>query len=346
MSSFFKRSLKFISAKKWWLIILVVIGLIGFLMYRSAQAKKPKLTFGHPITQDITQTLEASGAVNAKEKALLRFAAGGKLTYLGAKEGDTVKKWQTIATIDARDLQKRLEKGLNLYSQERNDWDQTLDNTKDRALPKAEERSVNNNQLTLNNTVIDVELASIATSNTVMSTPIAGVLVSAPTTVSGVVLGATDSFLVVNPSTLIFRAEVDEADIAKVKKGQTAVLQLDAYPDREIETTVSAISYTAIETASGTAFIVELPIPAATTDILDTYRLGMNGTAKIKLASQAKVLTVPLAATKERDDKYFVEVKTGEATAAEREIKIGLQTDDLVEVTDGLQENDEIVLPQ
>jgi RND family efflux transporter MFP subunit len=346
MPNFVTRSLKFINQKKWWLIAIAVVLLIGLFMYRGAEAKKPKLVFGSPVRQDITQILEASGAVNAKEKASLRFAAGGKLTYLGAKEGDVVKKWQTIATIDARDLQKRLEKGLNLYSQERNDWDQTLDNTKDRALPKAEERSVNNEQLTLKNTVIDVELASIATSNTVMSTPIAGVLVSAPTSVAGVVLAATDSFLVVNPATLIFRAEVDEADIAKIMKGQAATIQLDSYPDRDIETVVSNISYSAIETSSGTAFIVELPIPTSTLNSLDTYRLGMNGSVKIKLAAKTQVLTVPLAATKERDGKFFVEVKGENDTAVEREIGVGLETDELVEVTNGLSETDQIVLPQ
>ncbi|HCC84511.1 MAG TPA: hypothetical protein DEP87_02415 [Candidatus Pacebacteria bacterium] len=336
-------SLNFLNQKKWWLLVIVIIALGGWGWYHQQQAKKPKLTFAHPTTQTLTQTIEASGVVDAKEKASLRFIAGGKVVYLGAKEGDDVKKWQTLATIDARDLKKRLEKNLNLYSIERNSWDQTLDDTKDRAIPKSEERTVNTDQLTLTNTVADVELSSIAISNVIMSSPITGVLVSAPTSLTGVVLSATDAFVVVNPSTLIFRAEVDEADIAAVKLGQKVNLTLDAFPNAPIETYVTKIGLVAIQTSSGTAFVVEASIPAE--DGLSRYRLGMNGDAQIQLATRPNVLSVPLAATKERGSKFYVDVKTGQNTYQEREIQVGLQTEESVEIISGLTVTDEILLP-
>ncbi len=343
MKNLATRTLTKIAKFKWWLILLLIIGGGVFLYMRQQKAKEPVLSFAKPIRQTITQTLDASGLVDAKEKALLRFVAGGKLTYLGAKEGDVIKKYQTIARIDARDLQKRLERSLNTYSQQRNSWDQTLDDTKDRAIATKENRTVNTNQLTLNNTVIDVELQDIAISNAAMTSPIAGILVSAPTAVSGVVIGATDTFGVVNPSTLVFQAEVDEADIAKVSVGQKAALYLDAYPDRKIETYVSYIGYRAINTSSGTAFLVELPITAE--NAIDTYRLGMNGDVKIELATKANVLTVPLSATKERSSKMYADVKSGDNQATEREIEAGLQTEDVVEVISGLSETDEVVQP-
>ncbi len=343
MKKFLTSTSKWLKAKKWWiLIIALIIG--GFFFFRhQVEAKKPKLTFIQPVRQTLTQALDASGVIDAKEKALLRYAAGGKLTYLGVKEGDVVKKYQTIARIDARDLQKRLTNSLAAYSQTRLQWDQVGDDTKDRALPKSEIRDVESEQLDLNISVTNVELQDIAISNTVMSSPIAGVVVTAPTTVSGVVLSPTDAFGIINPDTLVFRAEVDEADIAQVKKGQKAILKLDAYPDQEIETTVNFIGYRSIETSSGTAFIVELPITE--TNVLDKYRLGMNGDAKIELSIQENVLTIPLSTTKERNSKFYVDVKTGENTAIEKEISIGIQTDEYVEVTSGLSETDQIVLP-
>lgn len=335
--------LNFIANKKWWLVAIILVALGGFFYFKQQNAKKVVLKFGQPVRQDINQSIQASGVVDAKDKALLRFVAGGKLVYLGAKEGDTVKKWQTIATIDARDLQKRLEKSLNTYAQQRNSWDQTVDDTKDRTLPTKENRTVSTSQLTLNNVVADVELANIGISNASMTSPIAGVLVSAPTNLAGVTLSPTDTFAVVNPSSLIFRAEVDESDIAKVKVGQKVSLNLDAYQGKTIETYVSRIGYLSIGTSSGTAFVVEMPIPAE--NALDTYRLGMNGDSNILLISKPKVLTVPLSATKERDTKFYVEVKTGPNTAVEREIQVGIQTDAIVEVTNGLTETDQIVLP-
>lgn len=343
MPSFAVRTLKFLNQRKWWIILIAIIALIGFGWYQNKQASKPKLSFAHPTIQTLTQTVEASGVIDASEKAVMRFIAGGKVVYLGAKEGDQVKKWQTIATIDARDLQKRLEKSLNLYGIQRNSWDQTLDDTKDRTLPKKEERSVDNAQLTLTNTVADVELSSIAISNAAMTSPIAGVLVSAPTTVAGVTLGPTDSFVVVNPSSLIFRSQVDEADIAKIKLGQKVALTLDAYPDTTIEAVVTKIGLVAVQTTSGTTFTVEVKLPAE--NALELYRLGMNGDAQIELITKPNVLAVPLAATKERGEKFYVDVRTGTDTYVEREIQVGLQTEDAVEVTGGLTAQDEILLP-
>jgi hypothetical protein len=60
-------------------------------------------------------------------------------------------------------------------------------------------------------------------------------------------------------------------------------LSLDAYPDQTLETYVSSIGYRAIDTSSGTAFIVEMPIPIE--NALDTYRLGMNGDSNIVLTT-------------------------------------------------------------
>lgn len=343
MPPFITRSLKFINQKKWWLIFAVIVLTAGYGWYQNKEASKPKLTFVRPENRTLTQNVEASGVIDASEKAILRFIAGGKVTYLGAKEGDTVKKWQSIAQIDARDLQKRLQKSLNLYGMERNSWDQVLDNTKDRALPKAEERNVNTDQLVLNNTVADVEISSIAISNSVMSSPIAGVLVSAPTSVAGVTLGATDAFVVVNPNSLVFRSEVDEADIARIKLGQKLTLSLDAYPDKTLEAYVTKIGLVAIQTTSGTAFVVEAKLPIE--NGLELYRLGMNGDAQIELLTKNNVLSVPLSATKERESKFYVDVRTGKDTYAEREIQIGLETEDYVEVTNGLTTQDEILLP-
>ncbi|MBD3279605.1 MAG: efflux RND transporter periplasmic adaptor subunit [Candidatus Pacebacteria bacterium] len=326
------------------LILLLIIVGIGFWYYRRVQANKVELKFAHPVKQDLTKTLDVSGIIDAEEKATMRFIAGGKIVYIGAQEGDWVKKGQTLATIDQADLQKRLEKDLNLYMKERWDWDQQLDDIKDRWIDKEEQRTVDKNHWDLENTVIDVEIRDIAIKNTVLSAPFEGILVSSPVTSAPVQVLSTDTWELINPNTLLFRAEVDEEDIGAVMIDQVGKLTLDAYPDEILTTQVAYISFQSSQSSTGTVFAVEFPLQGITT--LNKYRLGMNGDIAIELETHYDVLTIPLIALKEREGKTYVDVKTGEDSYEEREIKIGLETDEKVEVIAGLSENDEVLVPE
>jgi hypothetical protein len=72
----------------------------------------------------------------------------------------------------------------------------------------------------------------------------------------------------------------------------------------------------------------------------------MNGDVAIKLAEKQNALVIPLIATRERDGKVFVDVRTGPTTYEEREITVGLETEEKIEVLNGLSESDEILLPE
>jgi RND family efflux transporter MFP subunit len=326
------------------LIVLIIVGGIGFGSYKKAQNNKEELTFENPRYQNLTKVLEVSGVIDAKEKANLRFAAGGKVVYLGANEGDFVKKWQTIATIDRRTLQKQLQQDLNTYMKERWDWETTQDGTNYPLETLETRRTIDKEQWDLNNEVLDIEIRDIAITNTVISAPFTGILVSSPTNVTGVNLLATEGFELVNPDTLIFKAAVDEADIAQVTTGQSGSIFLDAYPDDPISSQVNYIAYKSNASSTGTVFVVEFQLSGE--NLLNKYRLGMNGDVEIKLDDRENVLTIPFEATRERDDKVYVDVKTEKNEYEEKEIKTGLETENYVEVLEGLNESDEVLIPE
>ncbi len=326
------------------LVLLILAGGGWYFYNKSQAAAEPTYTIENPVRRDLTKSLEVSGVVDAKQKARLRFLAGGKLTFLGAAEGEAVKKGQTIATIDQSSLQKEMAQTLNAYSQERLDWENTRDSIKDRTIPKTESRSVDQAQIDLENKVLSVEIKDIAIRNTRLSAPFAGILTVAPTTAVGVQLLSTDYFEVIDPASLIFRAAVDEADIALVQNGQTAELTLDAFRGKTIQTTVNYIAFTSSQGNSGTVFAVEFPLSP---DALSSgIRLGMNGDINIQLATVPNALTIPVIATRERDDKVYVDVVTADGTLREQEITTGLETDEYFEVLSGLNEQDTIAVPQ
>jgi RND family efflux transporter MFP subunit len=336
--SFFKNNWKI------FLIGGIIVGAIGFGKYNQDQKNKPQLTFEQPVFQNLTKVLEVSGVIDAKEKANLRFAGGGKVVYLGAKEGDFVKKWQTIATIDRRVLQKQLQQDLNLYMKERWDWETTQDSSDYPLETIGTRRIIDKEQWDLNNEVLDVEIRDIAITNTVLSAPFSGILVSSPTNVTGVNLLATEGFELINPDTLIFRAAIDEADIAQITLEQPGEIFLDSFPDDPISSQINYIAYRSNASSTGTVFVVELPITGES--LLNKYRLGMNGDVEIKLDERENVLTIPFVATRERNEKVFIDVKTEKDQYEEREIETGLETEDYVEVLGGLSENDEVLIPE
>ncbi len=346
VARFFKKKLFFVG--------LLLIILLGLFLYRSkANKSQDAPTLINPQYQDLVKTLDLTGTVDAKKKARLRFLAGGKIVYLGAQEGDWVKQWQTIASIDQRDLQKRLEKSLNLYMQQRWDWEEIQDDIKDRTLDTSERRSVDQNQWTLENSVIDVELQDIAISQAHMSAPFAGILVFSPVSTAYTQVTSADYFELIDPDSLILRAEVNEEDVPLIELGQTATIELDAYPKDSIQTQLSYIAYQSNLTASGTVYAIELPIALDTIkmqygegiSLLNRFRLGMNGDVKIVLEKKNNVLTVPLICIKMSDDQYLVEIMTKDGKVVDQPVEIGLETDELVEIVSGLTTADQVVLP-
>lgn len=326
-------------------LTVIIVGGAGLYFYQKSQAANiPTYTTEQPVRRDLTKTLEVSGVVDAKEKARLRFLAGGKLTYLGAQEGDHLTKGQTIATIDQSSLKKELEQQLNLYTQERLDWENTRDDVKDRALDTEAQRGVSQEQLDLENTVLSVEIRDIAIRNARLSAPFAGVLTVSPVTTTGITLLGTDYFELINPESLVFRAAVDEADIARVQLDQVAELTLDAFPDKPVSTQVSYIAFTSSQGNSGTVFAVEFPL--STTALGEGIRLGMNGDINIELDTVYDALTIPVIATRERDDTTYVDIAQDDGSLREQEIIVGLETDEYVEVLKGITEQDTIAIPK
>ncbi|MDH5533760.1 MAG: efflux RND transporter periplasmic adaptor subunit [Candidatus Pacebacteria bacterium] len=339
------NSLIEIIIKKWktTLTIIIVIALVIGWQINRANANKVELTFEEVKRTSITKTLDISGIVDAKEKARMRFLAGGKLVYLGAQEGEWIKKWQTIASIDKAALQKQLDQNLNSYMAERWDFEDGQDNYDYNVETKDVRKGLDKEQWDLENTVLTVEIKDIAIKNSSLYAPFAGVLVKSPSTVTGVQLLATDYFELVNPKTLIFRAEVDESDIGLLSINQQTKVDLDAYDEETLDTYLNYIAYSSSVNTTGTVFIVEFPINS---EDIDKYRIGMNGDASILLESKDNVLVVPFEATISRDGKNYINIRNDKGEAEEREITLGLETDDDVEVTAGLSEGDYILIPE
>jgi len=147
-------------------------------------------------------------------------------------------------------------------------------------------------------------------------------------------------FTVVDLDALKFTAEVDEADVDRVKVGMSAKVTLDSFPGEEFTTMVTRVNPAAQATATGgTIFAVELALVDTEKDVL----IGMKGDAVIEVSSRGAALTVPVEALFSEGGTDYVYVVV-DNKLKKTEITVGATTDTEVEVLDGLSEGDVVAL--
>ncbi len=161
--------------------------------------------------------------------------------------------------------------------------------------------------------------------------------------------------------------DVDENDIVSIALGQPADIEVDAMPGVVLHGTVSEISNSANVPAAGTQDQkTEFRIKIAITDPPASLRPGMTASAEVVTRTNDDALCVPLQSVAVRtidqlvlkgekredaekrftaDKDGFVEivfcVKNGRATASQ--VKTGIQSDELIEILDGIPEGTEVV---
>jgi len=325
---------------------LAVIVVLGLIIKQVWFKPKPAYETVAAERKDLVQTLEVSGEIAAERQVTLRFQAGGKLSWVGVKEGDRVKQWQTVASLDKSILKKNLAKFLNDYMYQRWDFDQirennlvTSDNYDEYSFSNAVERLIEQEQFLLNKTVLDVEIQDITRKLATLVTPIAGVVTRVDAPVAGVNVTTTDAIEIVDPESLYFEAEVDEADISWVAVGQAAEIKLEAGEDKLMEAQVAWIDFAASTSdGGGRVFLVRLKLVNP-----DQLRLGMTGEAAIRLNSREKVVVIPKTAVTSKDGQVWVKLKQGDKVI-DQPVKLGLETDAETEITEGLAAGDEVII--
>jgi len=326
------------------MIVLIVI-VVGYSFQRSTSQTKLKKNDSYTVTrQTLKDELSLSGKIDADEHVTLRFQSSGLLTWVGVKEGDWVKKYQTIAALDQRDVQKRLQKYLNTYQKTRWDYDQEAEDSQIKNIGGLSEdarrealRALDKAQFDLNNAVLDVELQDLARQYSSIYSPIEGMVVRIDSPYAGVnITPASAEFEVINPSTVYFSVTADQTEVIKLKEGLKADVVFDSYPDQTVVGAIKYISFTPKSGETGTVYQIKLILNEDNRDY--KYRLGMTGDATFALKTIPNVLAIPTVMIKTEGKKKYV---FGDAKKTKRVyIKVGLEIDNQTEILEGLKEGD------
>lgn len=320
--------------------VLSIIGLIIFFIIKNSN-KSSIQAIATVETKNLQEKIYLSGTLDASSKAKITFIADSKITWVGVKEGDQVKKYQGLAKQDTSEIEKSLKASLNNYLVSRDSFDQTIvdNNLGDQSDPKiiAEmKRIINKSQVSLDNSVIDVELKDMAIKKSSLSSPIKGIVTKSPLSQVGSYPNSADYFEIVDPETEYISALVSQQDIIKLKVGQKAKITLDSYRQSPFEGTVSYVSYSPVDTTNNK---YEVKISYQRNPEEYNYHLGMTSEIEVLLSEKNNALVVPRQYITSDKGKRYVNLFNNQVIE-KKEVSTGMENYEDIEILSGVNVGD------
>jgi HlyD family secretion protein len=187
-----------------------------------------------------------------------------------------------------------------------------------------------------------VQQAQIDVDNNTLLAPFDGVVSSVTGNPGEMAPSGTTGFItLVDPREIRVDVTVDETDVAKVAVGKTARITFDAVAGRTFNGKVISIA----PSGTITQGVVNYPVSIAIDNRNQVLPAGLTASATVIIDEKNDVLVAPIRAVRRQGRDQVVDLPAPEGgKPVQRVVKTGVQSDQLIEITDGLQEGDEIVI--
>lgn len=320
----------------WVLLVLVVVG-VGIFLYKKNN--KPEYQSSLIETGTVREELILTGSINAVKYVNLFFPTSGKIAWVGAKEGQIVKRGFPITSLNKTVLNSAYQQALNNYRNYQAAADQTLDSVKGHAgdetfAIKAERTAA---EVARDNSYDSLKAAEYNLANATIYAPFDGVISSLPFSSPGVNVSPADvQVVMVDPSTIYFDVDADQNDVTSLKMNQEVLIVLDSFVDKEFKGKVTFISLTPKAGTAGTNYKVKVEFDTPT-QISESVRIGMTGDAKFILTQKDSTLFVGSEFVKSDTKGKFLRLNTPENKVY---IKTGLEGEERVEIIGDFSEGD------
>ncbi|MEM8622274.1 MAG: efflux RND transporter periplasmic adaptor subunit [Pseudomonadota bacterium] len=181
-----------------------------------------------------------------------------------------------------------------------------------------------------------VERRREALSQTTITAPFDGVVVSRAREIGDVVTPGAPILELVDPSTLQLSARLDESQMAKLATGQAATVSFESEPGRPHTATVDRIGR---EVDPETR---EFTIDLALASLPTNWAIGQRGAASIRVGERPDTITLPSALIQYRDGAPGAWALSGKR-AEWRPLTLGSAGDDTVEIVAGLESGETVL---
>ena len=384
--------------------VILVIAAVGGLTAAKRGKKAVEVRMEAVQARDLIASVTASGQVRPQTKVDLSSDITGKIVRLDVKEGQMVTKGQFLLQIDAQQAQAAVERMQASVASARAQLAQANANLmqaqasyeRTAKLKKSNPQLISDEQMEQLRTAVDVNKAQYdaskhsvdqssallrdaqsALGKTSIYAPMSGrvtrlVVENGETAIQGTMnKDAATLLTIADMSVLETKVKVDETDVARISLGDSAVIQIDAFPDTTFIGRVTKISNSAVKGAAATQGADQAVDYEVTIQLVNTppeTRPDFSATAKIITDTRKNVLSIPIIAltvreneslskgdtavglgkarpTKEvgKKDVEGVFVVAADNKVTFRPVKVGIAGEKHFEVLSGLKAGDKIV---
>jgi HlyD family secretion protein len=352
-----------------WLIALTVLllglGVVAFAVSRDGSGGGVRYRTDAVQRGDITVVVTATGTVEPTNKVQISSELSGIIRTVAVDFNSKVKKGQVLAELDTdllratvesararvKAAEARVAEASATLAQTKQDLDrkkalaarkvastQDLD-TASAAYHRAE-AGLASARADVEAAEADLKLNETNLEKACICAPVDGVVLSRnvePGQVVAASLQAPELFTIAEDLTKMeVQVDVDEADVGKVREGQTATFSVDAYPDRRFDATIKQLRFGS-EIVQGVV-TYKAVLVTDNPDLL--LRPGMTATAEIVVQQEKDVLTVsnealrftPPISEAQDDGSFLQKLLPGrprfrsssprEATGPERQVRV------------------------
>jgi HlyD family secretion protein len=318
---------------------LAVVVLIGVVAAKNGRSKAVDVKIEPVGNRDLVASVTASGQVASHTKVDVASDVSGRITQLAVKEGDMVKKGQFLLEIDPSQYQAavgrnvaavassraQVEQAVANLTQAKKTYERTADlQRRNPTLVSADQvdqlsTAVKVNQAMVDNATHGVAQAEAALrdaqsslNKTTIVSPIDGQVTrlnveAGETAIQGTLNKDAATLLTVSDmSNLETKVKVNETDVAHVKVGDSAVVQIDAFPDTTFRGQVTEISNSSLvattSTTSQTDQAVDYYVTVQLLNPPPQTRPDFSATAKIITDTRRQALSIPIIALTIREN--------------------------------------------
>jgi cobalt-zinc-cadmium efflux system membrane fusion protein len=177
-------------------------------------------------------------------------------------------------------------------------------------------------------------------SYTVVRAPIAGVVITREGA-EGEVVGPEKALVAIADLSKVWTlVDIYEKDLAQIRRGAPVEITVEAYPGETFRGTILYVADLLDPETRTAKARVEIPNPQR------KLKPGMFATVRLRVQAapgSVRVIAIPSPAIQQVEGQSSVFVKLDAMTFAKRKVKLGSTLENLVEVTDGLRGDEELV---